>query len=102
MEKTDMKDTFKGEKARLIAFFTSSAIILLVLSLFLSYYAAYGDVLFSILGNKNAKERRYDELNLTAQKGQTVFFGDSLTEFYDTDTAFPSFPEPGAFWIRRS
>lgn len=92
MEKTDMKDTFKGEKARLIAFFTSSAIILLVLSLFLSYYAAYGDVLFSILGNKNAKERRYDELNLTAQKGQTVFFGDSLTEFYDTDTAFPSFP----------
>lgn len=91
MDKTDIKDTFKGEKARLIAFFASSVVILLVLSLFLSYYAAYGNILFSILGNKSAKERNYDKLNATAKTGQTVFFGDSLTEFYDTDSAFPSF-----------
>lgn len=86
-----MKDNFKSEKRALTAFFAAAVVILLALSIFLAYYSAYGDILFTILGNKSAKQTRYDEMNLTAQKGQTVFFGDSLTEFYDTDAAFPSF-----------
>lgn len=86
-----MAKDFKREKIGLAAFFTALSAILLILSVFLGYYAAYGDILFVILGNKNAKQARYDEMNLTAEAGQTVFFGDSLTEFYDTDAAFPSF-----------
>lgn len=91
MEKTDMSKDFKREKIRLAVFFTSISLVLLVLALFLAYYSAYGDILFVITGNKNAKKERYDEMNKSAQQGQTVFFGDSLTEFYDTDAAFPSF-----------
>lgn len=86
-----MTDNFKNEKRRLVAFFTVTAALLIVLSVFLAYYAAYGDILFTILGSKSAKAKKYTELNASAQKGQTVFFGDSLTEFYDTDSAFPSF-----------
>lgn len=91
MEKTDMSNNFKGEKIRLTAFFAVTAVIILALSIFLAFYAAYGNILFTILGNKSTKAERYDEMNLSAQKGQTVFFGDSLTEFYDTTSAFPSF-----------
>lgn len=86
-----MTDNFKNEKRRLVAFFTVTAALLIVLSVFLAYYAAYGDILFTILGSKSAKAKKYTELNASAQKGQTVFFGDSLTEFYDTDSVFPSF-----------
>ncbi len=91
MEKTKIKDIFRNEKLRLTAFFASVTIVILVLSLFLAYYAAYGDILFTIIGNKKVKEKNYNNMNASAQKSQTVFFGDSLTEFYDTDTAFPSF-----------
>lgn len=91
MEKKGMENNFKGEKRRLAVFFTAISVVILILSLFLAYYAAYGDILFTILGNKSLKAKRYDEMNLSAQKGQTVFFGDSLTEFYDTSAAFPSF-----------
>lgn len=89
MEKTDMKNTFRKEKIALTAFFAAICVILLALSIFLSYYSAYGDVLFTILGDKSVKEAKYDEMNKTAKKGLTVFFGDSLTEFYDTSSAFP-------------
>lgn len=91
MEKTDMTDNMKGEKRNLAIFFTATSLILLVLSLFLAYYAAYGDILFVIKGNKSVKEQKYDEMNKAALKGQTVFFGDSLTEFYDINFYFPSF-----------
>lgn len=91
MEKTGISNNFKGEKAKLTAFFASAVLLLLILSIFLAYYAAYGDILFTILGNKSLKAKKYDEMNLSAQKGQTVFFGDSLTEFYDTSAAFPDF-----------
>lgn len=91
MKKTYVKDYFRNEKSALIAFFASISLVILVLSLFLAYYAAYGDILFSIIGNKKIKENNYNEMNASAQKGQTVFFGDSLTEFYDTDSAFSSF-----------
>lgn len=86
-----MSENFKREKIRLAVFFTTVSVVLLVLSVFLAYYSAYGDVLFAILGNKSAKNARYDKMNASAEHGQTVFFGDSLTEFYDTDAAFPSF-----------
>lgn len=86
-----MAKDFKREKIRLAVFFTSISLVLLILALFLAYYSAYGDILFVIKGNKSAKEARYDQMNLSALHGQTVFFGDSLTEFYDTDAAFPSF-----------
>lgn len=86
-----MSKDFKREKIRLTAFFASVALVLLILAVFLAYYSAYGEILFTIKGNKNAKEARYDEMNESARHGQTVFFGDSLTEFYDTDAAFPSF-----------
>ena len=39
--------------------------------------------------SKSSKEKHYDEMNASAQKGQTVFFGDSLTEFYDLGQYFP-------------
>lgn len=86
-----MSDKLKGEKRNLVIFFTTITVLLLILSIFLAYYAAYGDILFVILGNKSAKETRYDEMNKSAEKGQTVFFGDSLTEFYDLNSYFPSF-----------
>ena len=89
MEKTDMNNAFKGEKRNLAIFFCTVSVVLLVLSIFLSYYAAYGDVLFVIKVSKSSKEKHYDEMNASAQKGQTVFFGDSLTEFYDLGQYFP-------------
>ena len=68
MEKTDMKNTFRKEKIALTAFFAAICVILLALSIFLSYYSAYGDVLFTILGDKSVKEAKYDEMNKTAKK----------------------------------
>ena len=88
MEKTGMNSGFKTEKRNLVAFFIATSVILLVSSMFLGYYAAYGDILFSILQNKKTKIEMYNEMNVTATKGITVFYGDSLTEFYDTSSAF--------------
>lgn len=87
-----MKKEFRKEKILLTTFFVAITLLALVLSVFLAYFDTYGDNLFVILGSKSEKAENYAKENTYAQKGITVFFGDSLTEFCDTQKFYPSVP----------
>lgn len=71
----------------IICFYVS--VITTVMIIFFVYYDAYGNYMSTMLKDQGAKSEHYAELNLTAEKGRTVFFGDSITELCDLSEYYP-------------
>lgn len=77
-------------KHSIISFFVS--VVVIFMTIFFVYYDAYGTNMFVIPKDMNKKIEKYDALSIDATKNLTVFFGDSLTEFCDTQEWYSSIP----------
>lgn len=71
----------------IICFYVS--VITTVMIIFFVYYDAYGSYLTTILKDQSVKAQSYAEQNKSAEKGRTVFFGDSITELCDLSEYYP-------------
>ncbi|MEG1394545.1 MAG: GDSL-type esterase/lipase family protein [Clostridia bacterium] len=54
-------------------------------------YGIYGDAFFAPQIFREYKQMIYNNMSVETQENQIVFFGDSLTEMYDTQAYFPKY-----------
>ena len=72
-----------------IALYVSVALVFVVV--FASYYYAYGHYAFTLIADKSEKAVAYAHLNKNVEKGEIVFYGDSITEMCDVSLYYPEF-----------
>ncbi len=71
-----------------IAIVGAAAIICITLAA--SYFAIYGAHGVTFLGNKDKKATAYANAGIDAARGETVFFGDSITEMCNLEEFYPN------------
>lgn len=72
-----------------ITLYVGIAVVLVVV--FSSYYYAYGHYAFTLIADKEEKAVAYARLNKNVDKGEIVFYGDSITEMCDASLYYPEF-----------
>ena len=72
-----------------LALYVGIAVILVVV--FSSFYYAYGHYATTLIADKGEKAVAYARLNKNTQKGEIVFYGDSITEMCDVSLYYPEF-----------
>ncbi len=80
---------FTARNITIVAILLVIVVLMACISIFAISYNIYGNAMFSKDFIKDAKAKRYAYLNQSAEIGQIVFLGDSITEMYDLDYYFP-------------
>lgn len=84
-----MKKYVKRIIHSMVTLYVGIAIILVVV--FSSYYYAYGHYTTTLIADKGEKAVAYTRLNKNIEKGEIVFYGDSITEMCDVSLYYPEF-----------
>ncbi|MDE6474839.1 MAG: lysophospholipase [Clostridia bacterium] len=66
------------------------AVAIICITLTASYFAIYGAHSVTFLGNKDKKATAYANASVDAAHGETVFFGDSITEMCNLEEFYPN------------
>ena len=89
-EKQIHQNKVNGKKlAIIITASVLSIAIILGIAFISTVWCVYGSAFFSSVGQKQAKAEKYAKENLDCEINQIVFYGDSITEMYDLENAFP-------------
>ncbi|MGN0797693.1 MAG: GDSL-type esterase/lipase family protein [Christensenellales bacterium] len=84
-----MRNIFTARNITIVAVLLVIILLMASISIFAIAYNIYGNAMFSKDYIKDAKAKRYAYLNQSAEVGQIVFLGDSITEMYDLGYYFP-------------
>ncbi len=83
-----MRQYDKKIKNSMVALLTSIAVT--VVTVVISYIVVYGSSGAKLIANKHKKANSYASANSNVKQGETVFFGDSITEMCNLEKYYPN------------